>query len=89
VGVLAQVRRADRGTAICLLAYLCLAVAVAAQRQHDAASGPDTRRERSFPETGRASDRQSAAAPVIRERKRPAVVSTNGRPPAGVPGLSA
>jgi hypothetical protein len=42
VGVLAQVRRADRGTAICLLAYLCLAVAVAVQRQHDTASGPDT-----------------------------------------------
>src|SRR5215468_11353502 len=31
-----------RWTAICLLAYLYLAVAVALQRQHDAASGPDT-----------------------------------------------
>ena len=31
-----------RWTAICLLAYLYLAVAVAVQRQHDAASGPDT-----------------------------------------------
>jgi SRSO17 transposase len=31
-----------RWTAICLLAYLYLAVAVAVQRQHDTASGPDT-----------------------------------------------
>jgi hypothetical protein len=31
-----------RWTAICLLAYACLAVAVAMQRRHDAASGPDT-----------------------------------------------
>jgi len=31
-----------RWTAICLLAYIYLAVAVASQRQHDAASGPDT-----------------------------------------------
>jgi hypothetical protein len=30
-----------RWTAICLLAYLYLAVAVALQRQHDAGSGPD------------------------------------------------
>ena len=30
-----------RWTAICLLAYLCLAVAVALQRRHDAASDPD------------------------------------------------
>ena len=31
-----------RWTAICLLAYLYLAVAVTLQRQHDGASGPDT-----------------------------------------------
>jgi len=31
-----------RWTAICVLAYLYLAVAVTLQRQHDGASGPDT-----------------------------------------------
>jgi SRSO17 transposase len=30
-----------RWTALCLLAYICLAVAVAVQRQHEAGSGPD------------------------------------------------
>jgi len=37
----------------------------------------------------RSDDRPSAAAPVMRERWRPAAVSHSGRPPVCVPGLSA